>query len=53
MAKVIGHIRQIDSLGRVVIPVEYRKIMKLNPGDEIEFIFINDKLELKVYKEDK
>lgn len=53
MARVIGHIRKIDELGRVVVPSEYRKILDIRLGDEIEFIIRDGKLELKKYKGDK
>ena len=36
-----GIIRKIDELGRVVIPKEIRKNLKVNEGDPIE-IFIDD-----------
>lgn len=50
---VIGPIRKVDELGRVVIPKEYRKILKIEENDEIEFIIRNGKLELKKYKGEK
>lgn len=31
-----GVVRAIDSLGRIVIPMEYRKRMNLKEGDQIE-----------------
>ena len=33
-----GIIRRIDDLGRVVIPMDIRKLMRLKPGDEFELI---------------
>lgn len=53
MENIIGHVRRIDELGRVVVPQEYRKIMELNAGDKIEFIIINKELILKKYEGDK
>lgn len=50
---VIGPIRKIDDLGRVVVPREYREILGMKEGDKIEFIIRNKKLELKKYEEDK
>lgn len=34
--KATGVIRKIDELGRVVIPVEFRRQMELNCQDEVE-----------------
>lgn len=39
--KATGIVKKIDSLGRVVIPKEFRKSMKINEGDELE-IFIQE-----------
>ena len=36
-----GMVRRIDELGRIVIPKEIRKNLKLNTGDVLE-IFIED-----------
>lgn len=36
-----GIIRKIDNLGRLVIPREVRKLLNLNPGDEME-IFVGE-----------
>lgn len=39
--KATGIIRRIDDLGRVVIPREIRRIMRIREGDPLE-IFIED-----------
>lgn len=39
--KATGIVKKIDGLGRVVIPKEFRKSMKINEGDELE-IFIQE-----------
>lgn len=33
-----GIIRQVDDLGRVVIPKEYRRVLGFEVGDELEII---------------
>ena len=39
--KSTGIIREIDKLGRIVIPKEIRALNKINPGDGLE-IFVDD-----------
>ena len=39
--KATGIIRRIDDLGRIVIPKEIRKKLKINEGENIE-IYIDD-----------
>ena len=36
-----GKVRRIDELGRIVIPIEVRRAMKLREGDPME-IYVND-----------
>ena len=38
--------RNIDELGRVVIPKEMRRSLKLKPGDSIDISVVNDKITL-------
>ncbi len=47
MNKQIGIVRNLDSLGRVVIPKEYRKILNLNYNDSVEIILIDDGIFIK------
>lgn len=47
--KETGIVRRIDELGRVVIPKELRKVLKLKEGELME-IYTNDKQELVLKK---
>ena len=47
--KATGIFRRIDELGRIVIPKEIRKNLKIREGDNIE-IYINDKEEVFLRK---
>ncbi len=44
-----GIVRRIDELGRIVIPKEMRKTLRLREGDEMEISANGDKLELRKY----
>lgn len=44
-----GIVRRIDELGRVVIPKEIRRAMKIKDGDPLEIYRDNDKLVLAKY----
>lgn len=45
--KATGIIRRIDDLGRIVIPKEIRKSLKINEGDKLEILVNNDQIILK------
>ena len=48
--KAIGVVRRIDDLGRIVIPKELRKTMRIKEGDSLEiFIDGSDKVILRKY----
>ena len=47
--KTTGMIRRIDELGRVVIPKEIRRSMRLGEGSELEIITDEESLVLKKY----
>ncbi|NLW49142.1 MAG: AbrB/MazE/SpoVT family DNA-binding domain-containing protein [Firmicutes bacterium] len=49
MAKSTGIVREVDVLGRVVIPMELRSVMKINKGDPLEIFVDQDKIILKKY----
>ena len=40
--KETGIVRRIDELGRIVIPKEIRKTLRINDGEHLE-IFVKDK----------
>lgn len=44
-----GIVRRIDELGRIVIPKEMRKTMRLQVGDEMEITSSGDTLTLRRY----
>lgn len=47
--RTTGIVRRIDELGRVVIPKEIRKTMRIKEGEEMEVIVQDDMLVLKKY----
>lgn len=48
--KSTGIVRNIDSLGRIVLPVEMRKILEMNIGDPIEFFSEGDSIVLRKFQ---
>ena len=49
--KATGILRRIDELGRVVIPKEIRKSMKMREGEELEIYTTDQEVVLKKYSE--
>ena len=47
--KATGIVRRIDELGRVVIPKEIRRTLRLREGDPLEVFTDRDELMLKKY----
>ncbi|AWK52529.1 AbrB family transcriptional regulator [Clostridium beijerinckii] len=47
--KASGIIRNVDPLGRVVIPKEMRKVLNINEGDPIEIVKVNNDVVLRKY----
>ena len=45
----LGIVRNLDQLGRLVIPKETRKVFDLNEGDPVEIFTDGDKIILKKY----
>lgn len=48
--KSTGIVRQIDKLGRIVLPRELRTSLNINEGDSMEFFTSNDKIVLRKYE---
>lgn len=44
--KTVGLPRKVDHLGRVVIPVEFRRLLGIVEGDEVEITMDGDRLVL-------
>ena len=44
----IGIVRKIDSLGRVTLPKELRRVFKLDKNEEIEILATDDGILLRV-----
>ncbi|WP_270167505.1 AbrB/MazE/SpoVT family DNA-binding domain-containing protein [Paenibacillus sp. SYP-B4298] len=47
--KATGIVRNLDSLGRVVIPKELRRTLDINEQDGLEFFVDGDKIVLRKY----
>lgn len=44
-----GIVRRIDELGRVVIPKEIRKVLRIRDGEPLEILVDNEKISLKKF----
>ncbi|MDN4866052.1 AbrB/MazE/SpoVT family DNA-binding domain-containing protein [Priestia megaterium] len=49
--KGLSTLRKIDAVGRIVIPIELRKLLDIGKDDEVEIILEDDHIEIKKYKE--
>ncbi len=47
--KTVGIIREIDKLGRIVIPIEYRHTFGIETGDPVEISAENDQIVIRPY----
>jgi transcriptional pleiotropic regulator of transition state genes len=47
--KSSGIIRNVDPLGRVVIPKEIRKVIGINEGDPVEIVKVNNDIVMRKY----
>lgn len=48
--KSTGVVRKVDELGRIVLPIEIRKILDINSKDAIEIFTDDDKIILQKYQ---
>ncbi len=48
--KATGIVRQVDDLGRIVLPIELRRKMDINLKDPLEIYVDNDAIILKKYQ---
>jgi len=48
--KATGMIRSLDQLGRIVIPIELRRVLDIEIGDGLEFYSDEDTIVLKKYE---
>lgn len=46
----VGIVRKTDQLGRIVLPKELRKMLKIHPGDPIQFFINGDQVIIQEYK---
>ena len=47
--KSTGIVRKVDELGRIVIPIEIRRIMDIDEKDALEIFTDNDRIILQKY----
>lgn len=48
--KPVGIVRQIDSLGRIVIPKELRRTLDISEGDSLELFIEDNTIILRKYQ---
>ena len=48
--KSTGVVRKMDDLGRIVLPIEIRKVMDINEKDAVEIFTEGDKIILRTYQ---
>lgn len=48
-----GVVRKIDQFGRIVIPMEWRRIFDINEGDDIEIVADGKELRVRKYNNTK
>ena len=50
VVKSTGIVRRVDDLGRIVLPMELRKILDIEPRDSLEIFTENNKIILQKYE---
>lgn len=48
--KSTGIVRLVDELGRIVLPIELRRVLDLEEGDPVEFFYDDDKQSIMIRK---
>ena len=48
--KSTGIVRKVDELGRIVLPIELRRVLDIAERDELEIFMDNDKIVLKKFE---
>lgn len=48
--KATGIVRKVDELGRIVLPIELRRVMNIQLKDSLEIMTEDDKIILKKYE---
>lgn len=49
--KTTGMVRRVDSLGRIVIPKEIRKVLKIKENEQVEISVLDDSIVLNRYSD--
>ncbi|WP_176586060.1 AbrB/MazE/SpoVT family DNA-binding domain-containing protein [Priestia megaterium] len=49
--KSTGIVRKVDQLGRVVVPIELRKILNIDTGDHMEIFLEDNHIRIKKFEE--
>ncbi|WP_129703805.1 AbrB/MazE/SpoVT family DNA-binding domain-containing protein [Priestia megaterium] len=49
--KGLSTLRKVDAVGRIVIPIELRKLLDIDKDDEVEILLEDDHIDIKKYKE--
>lgn len=48
--KATGIVRKVDELGRIVLPIELRRVLDIAERDELEIFMENDRIILQKYE---
>jgi len=48
--KTTGIIRKVDDLGRIVLPIELRRVLDISERDELEIFMENDRIVLQKFE---